>query len=92
MDKGGDIGRVSVTVTNETFRTRGFVDLCFEDPTTSNRVTEVANLLDPNAIAATACCQAKKAGMGDVPRPVKKKEITKSYRKSVVFGERPENL
>ncbi len=92
MDHEGNIGGVSVTVSNETFRTRGFVDRCFEDPATSNRVTEVANLFDPNAIAATACCQAQKAGMGDVPPPIKKKEVAKSDRKSVVFGERPENL
>src|SRR6266436_285263 len=92
VDHEGNIGGIGVTVTNEAFRTRGFVDRCFEDPATSNRITEVANLFDPNAIAATACCQAQKASMGDVPPALKKKEIAKSDRKSVVFGERPENL
>jgi hypothetical protein len=92
VDHEGNIGRISVTVTDETFRTRGFVDRCFEDPAASNRVTEVANLFDPNAIAATACCQAQEASMGDVPPALEKKEIAKSDRKSVVFGERPENL
>ena len=92
MDHEGDIGGIRVTVTNETFRTRGFVDRCFEDPATNSGVAEVANLLNPNAIAATACCQAQKAGMGDIPSPFKKKEIAKGDCKSLVFGERPENL
>src|SRR5260370_29876782 len=92
VDRQGNIGRISVTVTDETFRTGRLVDRCFEDPASSNRVTEVANLFDANAIAATACCQTQEACMGDVPPALKKKEIAKSDCKSVAFGERSNNL
>src|SRR6266851_5729500 len=83
VDHEGNIGGISVTVTDETFRTGGLVDCCFEDPATSSRVTEVAHLLDLNAITAAACRQAQKTGVGDVPSPVKKKEIAEGDRKSV---------
>src|SRR5260370_21091321 len=78
VDHEGNIGGISVTVTDETFRTGGLVDRCFEDPATSNRVTEVAHLLDPNAVTAAACRQAQKARVGDVPSTIKKKEIAES--------------
>src|SRR5712692_4123281 len=92
MDHEGHVGRVGVTVTDETFRTWRLVDRCFEDPSTSNWITEVADLLDPNAVTATTCCQPQKAGVGDVPAPIEKEEIAESDCKSVVFSERPENL
>jgi hypothetical protein len=92
MDHEGNVGGVGVTITDETFRTGGLVDRCFEDPTTSNRITEVADLLDPNAVTSTACCQSQEACVGDVPAPIEKEEITESDCKPVVFGKRPKNL
>src|SRR5713226_515022 len=75
LDQARNVGRVGVAVTDETFRTGRLVDCRFEDPTTSNWITEVADLLDPNAVTATACCQPQKAGVGDVPASIEKKEI-----------------
>ena len=88
MDHQGNVGGIGVTITDETFRTGGLVNSCFEDPTTDNRITKVSDLLDPNAITATACCQPQKAGVRDVPAPIEKDEITESDCKPVVFRKR----
>jgi hypothetical protein len=92
VDHEGHVGGIGVTITDETFRTGGLVDCCFEDPTTSNWITEVADLFDPNAVTPTACCQPQKAGVRDVPAPIEKEQIAESDCKPVVFSERPENL
>src|SRR5713226_4244289 len=80
VDHEGHIGGISVTVTDETFRTGGLVDGCLEDPATSNWVAEVAHLLDPNAVTATACCQAQKASVGHIPTAVDELNVPESHR------------
>jgi hypothetical protein len=66
-DKGGDIGRISVTVANEALGARRFVDRGLEDPATGRRVTKLAKRLGPDAGAAMAAGKSEEAGVGDVP-------------------------
>src|SRR5579872_588484 len=67
MHKERNIGRIGVTISDETATGFGLVDRSLECPALCRWVAERLNSLNVDTCAPTSTCQARESRMGNVP-------------------------